>query len=255
MDQFALLLPTVLACAAALLVAGVVKGVISIGLPLVGLPLLMLVLDVPDAVSLLMLPLLLSNLLQAVEGEGTIPVLRRFWPLLLCLAVGTLIGTTVFATFARLDQRVLLLSIGPLCMLFATASLLQPNLKIHPGAERWLGPPVGLAAGVIGGMSTLFGPVLSVYVIGLHLSREMFIKSISLLYVAAAGFLLLGGAANGSTGPGPLLLSLLAMLPVYAGMLIGQRIRHRIDPRLFRLLVLGVVWLTGANMIRTGLGY
>jgi uncharacterized membrane protein YfcA len=49
-------------------------------------------------------------------------------------------------------------------------------------------------------------------------------------------------------------MSTLGMLPVYAGMAIGQRIRSRIDQKLFRILVLGVIWITGANMIRQGLG-
>jgi hypothetical protein len=38
-------------------------------------------------------------------------------------------------------------------------------------------------------------------------------------------------------------------------MLIGQRVRRYINPDQFRILVLGVVWLTGANLIRMGLGY
>jgi uncharacterized membrane protein YfcA len=45
------------------------------------------------------------------------------------------------------------------------------------------------------------------------------------------------------------------MVPVYVGMRIGLRIRRRTDPERFRYLVLGMVWLTGANMVRLGLGY
>jgi uncharacterized membrane protein YfcA len=50
-------------------------------------------------------------------------------------------------------------------------------------------------------------------------------------------------------------MSVLGMVPVYLGMMIGQRIRSRIDQKAFRILVLGVIWITGANMIRSGLGY
>jgi uncharacterized membrane protein YfcA len=245
-------LPTILACAAALLLAGVVKGVISVGLPLVGLPLMMLAVDVQTAVSLLMVPLVLSNLLQAVEGEGTMALLRRFWPLILCLIAGTFVGT---ALFARLDQHLLLLTIGTLAIVFSSLSILRPDLGVETHHERWFGPPVGFAAGVIGGMSTLFGPILSVYVVGLKLPRDVFVKAISLLYLIAAACLTLGGTAQGTAGWREISLSVLAMIPVYGGMLIGQRLRHRIDPEQFRLLVLGVVWLTGVNMIRVGLGY
>jgi len=252
MDSALSLLPTIVACAAALLLAGTVKGVIGLGLPLVGLPLLMLVVEVQTAITLLMVPLVLSNLLQALQGGGTAMLLRRFWPIIAALGVGTFVG---LALFALLDRHLLLLTIGTLAIVFATASLLQPNLIVPPPAEPWLGPPVGIVAGILGGMSTLFGPPLAIYVVGLRLPRDTFVKAISILYVAAASFLLLGGATQGTAPPHQLFWSGLAMIPVYAGMLVGQHIRRYVDPERFRLMVLAVVWLTGANLIRMGTGF
>jgi uncharacterized membrane protein YfcA len=252
MTELTTALPTMLVCAAALLAGGLVKGVVSIGLPIVALPLMMAVVDVKIAVGLLIVPVLLSNIIQAAQGEGTMALTRRFAPLLVALAIGTLIGT---ALFAALDRSTLLLTLGPTAVLFATASLLQPDLKLTPRSERWLAVPVGLTSGIVGGMSTLFGPMLSIYVVGLHLPRDTFVKAIGMLYVLAAAVMLVGAAAHGTVGPLLLLMSTLGMVPVYAGMVIGQRIRSRIDQKLFRLLVLGVIWITGANMIRQGLGY
>ncbi len=245
-------LPIILGCAVALVLAGVVKGVLSLGLPLVGMPLLTLVVDVQAAVSLLMIPLVLSNLIQAIEGRGTIVMLKRFWPVIVCLIAGTFIGT---ALFAWLDRHVLLLTVGVLAIILSTASILQPHVTIPRRSESWLGPPVGFAAGVIGGMSTLFGPLLAVYVVGLRMPRDDFVKAISLLYLIAAICLTLGGTAQGIAGAKELTWSAVAMIPVYGGMLIGQRVRRYINPDQFRLLVLGVVWLTGANLIRMGLGF
>jgi uncharacterized membrane protein YfcA len=252
MDQILTSLPTILGCAAAFAVAGMVKGVLSLGLPLIGLPLLMLAVDVKTAVALLMVPLVVSNLLQAIEGEPAMPLLRRFWPLLLCLAAGTLIGT---ALLAALDRNILLLAIGSFAIVLATTSMLRPHFAIPARAQAWLGPLVGFIAGVVGGMSTLFGPILAIYVVGLRLPRDTFVKVISLFYLTASVFLLLGGSSQGAAGPKELLLSALGMIPVYLGMLIGQRIRQYINPAQFQMLVLGVVWLTGANMIRVGLGF
>lgn len=252
MDQLVSALPAMLVCAAALFVGGLVKGVLSLGLPIVALPLMMLVVDVPVAVGMLIVPVLLSNVIQAAQGEGTIALSKRFAPLLVALGVGTLIGT---ALFAALERNTLLLTIGPISILFASASLLQPHLKITPPAERWLALPVGLISGIVGGMSTLFGPLLSIYVVGLHLPRDTFVKVLGMLYVLAAAVMLIGAIAQRTVGPLVLALSLAGMLPVYGGMLIGQRIRNRLDQKLFRILVLAVIWITGANMIRTGLGY
>lgn len=252
MDDIVSNLPVILASTVALVLGGLVKGVISIGLPLASLPLLLFFLDVKTAIALLMVPLVLSNLIQAIEGPGLLALIKRFWPLLLALAIGTLIGT---ALFAALDRRILLLTIGPLAIVMSSISMWKSNFVVPPESERWLGPPIGFVSGVIGGMSTLFGPILAIYVVGLKLPRDTFVKAIALLYVTASSFLLLGGASMGSTGTQLVILSALGMIPVYIGMRIGLRIRNRIDPERFRMIVLAVVWLTGANMIRLGLGY
>jgi uncharacterized protein len=245
-------LPVILACGVALLLAGLVKGILSLGLPLVGMPLLTLVVDVPAAIAILMVPLILSNLIQAIEGRGTVAMLKRLWPVIICLTVGTFIGT---ALFAALDRHVLLITVGILAIVLSTFSILQPHVTVTPRMEPWLGPPVGLVSGVLGGMSTLFGPLLAVYVVGLKLSRDDFVKAISLLYLIAAVCLTIGGTTQGIAGARELTWSAIAMIPVYGGMLIGQRVRRYINPDQFRLLVLGVVWVTGANLIRMGLGY
>jgi uncharacterized membrane protein YfcA len=245
-------LPIILACGVALLLAGVVKGILAIGLPLVGMPLLTLIVELPTAIAILMVPLVLSNLLQAIEGRGTLAMLKRFWPLIICLIGGTFIGT---ALFAALERHVLLLIVGGLAITLATASILQPQVVIPRQKEAWLGPGIGLVAGVIGGMSTLFGPLLTVYVVGLKLSRDDFVKAISILFTIASVCLMLGGMTQGTASATDLTWSAVAMIPVYLGMLIGQRIRRYINPDRFRLLVLGVVWLTGANLIRMGLGF
>jgi uncharacterized membrane protein YfcA len=252
MQAVADMLPAMAGVTLALLAGGIVKGVISLGLPLVALPLLMFVVDVKAAIALLMVPMIVSNILQAVEGPGTVALLRRFTPLLLALAVGTLIGT---ALFAALDTKSLQLTIGPLAILFSSASYIYPDLSVPARSERWLGPAIGFVAGVIGGMTTFFGPVLAAYVVGLHLKRDVFVKTIAIIYVFAASFLMLGGIAHGYAGATLLLLSCICMIPAYVGMRIGAYVRHRTDPEKFRLLVLAAVWLTGVNMIRLGLGY
>jgi uncharacterized membrane protein YfcA len=189
---------------------------------------------------------------QAFEGKGTLAQVRRFGPLIAAVAIGIFTGT---ALLTRLDQKVLLLVVGAFSIATSLTVVFKPNLAIAPSAERWLAVPVGLAAGVIGGMSTLFGPILTVYIIGLKLERDDFVKAISLVYTAAAGCLLVGGVSQGAAGPLVLVASTICMIPVYVGMLIGRRVRDHLDAALFYRLVLAVVFLGGANMVRQGLGF
>lgn len=252
MDSMLFTLPIVFACVVIFAVGGLFKGIVSLGLPLILLPLLLLVVDIRTAVALMMVPLIVSNLVQAIEGEGFAAIVKRFWAPLILIAAGTIVGTILFAV---LDRHVLQLTIGILAILFATASLVQPGLSVPAHGEGWLGPLVGLASGVIGGMSTFFGPILTIYLVGLHLPRDTFVKTVALFYFVASMALLIGGASQGTTDTMLIAASALAMIPTYAGMVIGRSVRQHINPDQFRNLVLAVVWVSGANMIRLGLGY
>src|SRR6516164_336747 len=52
-----------------LIVAGLLKGTIGVGMPVVALPLLSLFIDIKSATMLLSMPLIFSNLPQALEGK------------------------------------------------------------------------------------------------------------------------------------------------------------------------------------------
>ena len=70
---------TILAIAAAFLIAGTVKGVIGLGLPTVSLALLAVLIDLPTAMALLLVPSFVTNLWQAMVGGNGGAILRRFW--------------------------------------------------------------------------------------------------------------------------------------------------------------------------------
>ena len=77
--------------AATFLLAGFVKGVIGLGLPTVAMGLLAIVMTPAQAASLLVVPSLLTNVWQAT-GPVLVPLLRRLWPMLLGICLGTWLG-------------------------------------------------------------------------------------------------------------------------------------------------------------------
>ena len=96
-------------CALGLFGGGLVKGAIGIGLPLVAAPALATLLGVKQAVAVLSLPVLIANIWQAWHGGHHAEVLRRFWPLIVALAVGVAASTQLLA---RLDADLLFLVLG-----------------------------------------------------------------------------------------------------------------------------------------------
>ena len=179
-----LALPGLLAVGAGMFVAGgVVKGTLGVGLPLVVVPLLTLIVPAPQAMGLLVLPVLLSNVLQALEGGRLGYAVRRFAPLI----VAQLLATLLAIHFSReLSLKALDGAIALTVLSAVVLMLLQPRGEITPRHEVWAGPLVGAVAGTMAGVSSLTGPILITYLMALRLKRDEFVGSISIIYLLGA---------------------------------------------------------------------
>src|SRR4051812_7308422 len=74
------------------LLGGLTKGIIGLGMPLVSVPLLSYVMPVREAVALMAMPMLLTNTYQMFNAGRMALVVTRFWTLLLALALGIALG-------------------------------------------------------------------------------------------------------------------------------------------------------------------
>jgi uncharacterized protein len=158
---------------------GAVKGAIGVGLPLLSVPLLTQFLDLPAAMGLLTAPLLATNVGQALEGRETAAALGRLWPVMSGVVIGTVAGVQLLVT---IDRHVLYRVAGAVFVVLAVVVRLRPRLQLSRGAEYKFGPLVGVLSGLLGGITGAFAPPLTIYVVGLGLSPDGFVKYISILY-------------------------------------------------------------------------
>ncbi len=242
MDQ----LPTIIYCAIALLVSGLFKGVAGLGLPLVGLPLLTVALSLKSAVGIMVLPLISSNLFQSFEGGLFWPVLRRFWPIYATLFVSIALSTRMLVA---VPERYLFGVIGVGLILIPAVAHLMPQLKVRPAHEKWLAPLAGAFAGVIGGISSYYGPPLLLYVMWLRLQKEIFVVAISQMFTVGAVGLALGLLLFGASSATQFGLSALACIPVIGGLMLGQKVRLRMTERRFSQLLLVTYILSGLTFL------
>jgi hypothetical protein len=229
-----------------LAMGGWVKGLLGLGLPMASLPLLTHVVGLKGAVALLTVSIIGANIWQAFQGGRFPAMLRRFWPVAAALAIGIWAGTWALSV---IDQRVLYAVAGIAVFLSVVNAWARPAVAISPKLERWIGPLVGLIAGALGGVSALFGPPLIVFLVGLKLEKDDFVAAIAFLYLLGGIPLILALVVRGIMGMEELALSALALLPVTAGMLFGQRLRQRLDGPLFAKLILGFLVLLAASLI------
>ena len=231
LSQLGGLAPMLALGAAAFAAGGLVKGTLGVGLPMVTVPLLALVMPSPQAISLVAAPVLVSNVWQAWDSGGAPNIWKRFSFMLVPLFVVTLL--TVPLTLAMSPRVLNIMLAGALL----TAVLLigfRPTLAIAPRQEAAASFVVGALSGVLGAVSSLMGPIIISYLMALRLPREEFIGSISIMYLVTAVPLYGSMAWYGKLGLAELAFSVLAMLPMFAGMVIGKRLRGHLNEDWFR---------------------
>jgi uncharacterized protein len=242
---------TILYCIFVLFFGGALKGAIGIGLPQIGVSLVAIAVGLKQALAILVVPIIASNVTQACSRQFSIPALRRFWPLL-CMVF--LFSAASVSLFGLVPENTLMLTLGIFVIVLPTIAFFRPQFRIGPRQEIWLGPLAGAFAGVIGGLSSLSGPPLMIYLSCLRLPKDEFVVAVSLMFLSAGVGLALGLVLFGISKPMELGLSALACIPVFAGLWVGNRARVRLSERTFSTAVLLIYVLTGVTFVAKGLG-
>jgi len=217
--------------AAVFVLAGLVKGVIGLGLPTLSMALLALWMAPVDAAALLIVPSLVTNVWQLQPLAGLGRIAQQLAGMQLGVVAGTLAGAWTLGAPAGAGATV---ALGLALVLYAAWGLLGRPLQVPDGTARWLGPLVGLATGVVTALTGVFVLPAVVYLQALGLSRDELIQAMGLSFTTST--VALGIALSGEHGYStPLLAASIAMLlPALAGMALGQWVRLRLSLPLFR---------------------
>ena len=230
--------------------SAIVKGAIGFGFPLIAVPLIANILDPRSAVIILSLASLFGNVWVTLQGGGSRATFRRLAPTLGGLAVGTVGGALLLA---NVDAALLGVFVGIGALVFALTSTLKPDLAIPSGLERYLALPMGLLGGVLGGSTSIFAPAIASYLHALQLNKREFVFFLTLLYTVGNIVQATSYALLGLYDARLLLIIVATCVPNAIGLTVGSRLLLRIDPRLFRRLVVVVICLSGLSLVARGL--
>ncbi|MBV6290034.1 sulfite exporter TauE/SafE family protein [Pseudomonas aegrilactucae] len=229
--------------------AGAVKGVIGLGLPTVAMGLLGLAMPPAQAAALLIVPSALTNLWQLAAGGHLGALLRRLWPLLVMIFIGTLLGSA----WLGIDSGAWAVhALGGALLVYALYGLCHPGLHLAARHEPWLGPLSGLVTGIITAATGVFVIPAVPYLQALGLNRDQMVQALGLAFSVSTLALAMGLAGQGVLGGEALGASLLVLAPALLGMLLGQWLRQRISAALFKRCFFIGLGLLGAHLLLNG---
>ncbi len=225
---------------------GFVKGVSAFGLPTISVPIILSFMSLPAAVAILVVPMIVTNLVQMVMSGHIKLTFKRHWrlfaPLYLTIPIGVFLLSAV-------DTKYLLIVVGVVLIMVVTLEFSGVSFAFLGRREKIFGPLIGLVAGVIGGITTLFGILPIFFFVALGLDKEKFVAAVSVLLFTGSVALMLSLQSMNFLRLTELSYSLIGLGPLFAGMWAGTKVRHRIDQPTFKKVVLSLITLMGISMI------
>ena len=108
---------------------------------------------------------------------------------------------------------------------------------------------LGFFSGILGGLSTFFGPPILAYLISIELEKEYFIRIISTIYFIGGFTLYSSLLYHGIGSLDDLYLSLFLVLPTFIGQNFGTKIRNYLSNELFRNSILIILIIIGISLL------
>jgi uncharacterized membrane protein YfcA len=241
---------SILIIVAAMSLGSFVKGVTGQGLPQIAIPVMATFLGVEAAVVIMAIPGVVTNTWLLWNYRARFADTRDLPALLLTGTLGAVTGTVLLDT---LDENALSLTLAAMICVYVVVFLAHPQLRLPPRLTRYTSPPVGFVAGVLQGATGISGPLVSTYLHGYRLHKEVYVLSITTVFQVYAVVQVVTLAAVGLYTAERLTLSVLSLLPTMTLLAVGARFTDRLSRRTFDYLVLALLLASAVKLVYDGL--
>lgn len=227
--------------------AGLIKGIIGLGLPAVSMGLLTIVMSPYQAASLLIVPSMLTNFWQLFAEGQVLVLLKRFWSLVLGIIVGS-----IWSVFPTLSDRSFPSEalLGTMLALYGLYGLMGRKIANLSAYERYLSPIVGYLGGALTVATGVVVIPVVPYLQSLQLKRDELVQSLGLAFTVSTCCLavFLYQHPVQQVLPDNMML-ILGLVPALLGMWLGTKIRYRISEAKFRRVFFIGVFVLGSYML------
>jgi hypothetical protein len=238
--------------AAAFLLAGFIKGVLGLGLPTVSMGLLAVTMPPGQALAIVIVPAIVTNIWQTFVGPHLRDIILRLWPLM----VGTVIGIRLNAglltgPYAAYGSVIL----GLLLVIYAIVGLSKFSFKVARRDEKWIGGIVGLMTGVVSAATGVQVIPSMPFMQAIGMEKDELVQALGVFFTVATVALAFNLTTAGLLTAATALPGAVAMAASFTGMFIGQAVRTRMQPDVFRrwfliaMILLGL-YLAGSALVK-----
>ena len=228
----------------AISLGGLVKGVMSFGLPLVALPILSFAVSPKQAIFLLFFTVIAVNI-REIKFKN-FESYKKIIPLSIGVFFGIIIGSILFH---KIQNNLISQMIGFTIILAVIINFTGLKIKKTLLLNNFFSICYGFFCGIIGGMTTLVGPLIAVYLVSLNLSKDEFSELISLTIFACLAPIYSIFFIYQPIILNDFIVSLSFALPAILMQFLGFKIRKKMPQQIFRKVILFMLTIIGILVI------
>lgn len=226
--------------------AAFIKGLTGLGFVSSCIPVIAIFMKLEEAIPLVVLPSISSNVIMIYQTGRLRQSVRRFWLLYISAFPGIYTGVVLLNSAGNYAAKLIL---GVISILYSLLLLLRIDISIPEEKERILSVPVGLTNGFLNGFTgTQVIPMLP-YLLSLRLDRDGLINAINLGFTLSIMVLIIIFGRFNLLTKEIIAVSLIGIIPIVAGIYLGGKLRHKISEERFRIAVLIILIFIGINLI------
>ncbi|MCA6103987.1 sulfite exporter TauE/SafE family protein [Bradyrhizobium australafricanum] len=236
----------------AFLLGGFVKGTLGLGLPTVAMGLLATTMAPGQAIAIVIVPAIVTNIWQTFVGPYLRDILKRLWPLMLGTVAGIWINAGLLTgPYAAYGTVVL----GVLLVIYAIVGLSRFSFKVAQRDEKWIGGIVGVITGLISAATGVQVIPSMPFMQAIGMEKDELVQALGVFFTTATVALAFNLTASGLLTAATALPGAVAMAASFTGMFIGQAVRTRMHPEVFRrwfliaMILLGI-YLAGSALLK-----
>ena len=227
---------------AAFLLAGFVKGVIGLGLPTVSMGLLAVTMPPAHALAIVIVPAVVTNIWQTFVGPYLRDIIRRLWPLMMGTVIGIWLNAGLLTgPYAPYGTVVL----GGLLVIYAIIGLSKFSFSVARRDEKWIGGIVGVLTGMVSAATGIQVIPSMPYLQAIGMEKDELVQALGVFFTVATLALAFNLTSAGLLTAATALPGAVAMAASFIGMFVGQAVRTRMHPDVFRRWFLIAMILLG----------
>ena len=231
----------------AFFVAGLVKGILGLGIPFIIIPVVTAVTDVVTALALVALPTIIPNLVQLWQFRQHRLEFSHTVMLVAGLVPGVWLGAVILVDLQTSSLVTQIL--GGMLLLYLGSRVVRSPLALTTTMAKGLAIPAGFGSGFLGGLVGISAPISLTYLSAQRLERPQFIFQVSIFFGVIGSCQVIFYLHQGLADYPIIALSSIGLIPLFGGMYLGQVMGKYLSQSSFEKLVLAVLCVIGLKLV------